>query len=81
MLIEIAGYPDFRDAMSMEKRLICQIIGILKEIESGGVLGEIARRQGISEGTIDRCKAKYGGMEVSEAQCLRSLEEEPSEAR
>ena len=53
-----------------------QIIGILKEIEAGGVLGEIARRQGISEGMIYRWKAKYGGMEVSEAQRLRSLEEE-----
>ena len=53
-----------------------QIIGILKEIEAGGALGEIARRQGISEGTIYRWKAKYGGMEVSEAQRLRSLEEE-----
>ena len=53
-----------------------QIIGILKEIEAGGVLGELARRHGISEGTIYRWKAKFGGMEVSEAQRLRSLEEE-----
>lgn len=53
-----------------------QIIGILKEAESGGGIGELARRHGISEGTLYRWKAKYGGMEVSEAQRLRSLEEE-----
>lgn len=58
-----------------------QIIGILKEIEAGGMLGEIACREGISEGTISRWKAKYGGMDASEAQRLRSLEEEPIEAR
>jgi len=44
-----------------------QIIGILKEIEGGGALGELGRRHGISEGTIYRWKAKYGGMEVGEA--------------
>lgn len=53
-----------------------QIIGILKEAEGGGGIGELARRHGISEGTLYRWKAKYGGMEVSEAQRLRSLEEE-----
>ncbi len=52
------------------------MIGILKEVEAGGALGELARRHGIGEGTIYRWKAKYGGMEVSEAQRLRSLEEE-----
>lgn len=53
-----------------------QIIGILKKVEAGVALGELGRRHRISEGTIYRRKAKYGGMEVSEAQCLRSLEEE-----
>jgi len=53
-----------------------QIIGLLKEHEGGGAIGELARRHGISEGTIYRWKAKYGGMEVNEAQRLRSLEEE-----
>ena len=53
-----------------------QIIGILKEVEAGVALGELGRRHGISEGTIYRWKAKYGGMEVGEAERLRSLEEE-----
>ena len=53
-----------------------QIIGLLKEHEAGGAIGELARRHGISEGTVYRWKAKYGGMEVNEAQRLRGLEEE-----
>ncbi len=58
------------------------IIGILKESESATVgIGELARKHGISEGTICRWKAKYGGMEVSEAQRLRSLEEENPKIR
>jgi putative transposase len=38
--------------------------------------GDLARRHGISEATIYNWKAKYGGMEVSEAKRLRMLEEE-----
>lgn len=53
-----------------------QIIGVLKEAEAGAKTGDLARRQGISEATIYNWKAKYGGMEVSEAKRLRSLEDE-----
>ncbi len=53
-----------------------QIIAILKESESGAEPGELCRRHGITRGSLYRWKAKYGGMEVSEARRLRALEEE-----
>ena len=53
-----------------------QIVGILKEHEAGRRMAELARERGVSEGTLYGWKSKYGGMEVGEAQRLRSLEEE-----
>jgi len=53
-----------------------QFIGILKEGEAGTKTAELARKHGVSEHTIYRWKAKYGGMMVSEAQRLKQLEEE-----
>jgi putative transposase len=53
-----------------------QIVGILKESEAGLPTAELCRKYGISEQTLYRWKAKYGGLEVSEAQRLRQLEEE-----
>jgi putative transposase len=53
-----------------------QIIGILKEAESGLALSDLVRKYGIAEGTYYRWKAKYGGLDVSEAQRLKSLEDE-----
>jgi len=53
-----------------------QIIGILKQGEGGMKMGEICREQGICDQTYYRWKAKYGGLEVSEARRLRQLEEE-----
>src|SRR3546814_13326231 len=53
-----------------------QIIGVLKEVEAGAKTADLARRHGVSEATIYNWKAKYGGLEVSEAQRLRSLEDE-----
>jgi putative transposase len=53
-----------------------QIIGILRENEAGAKAGELARKHGVSEGTIYAWKAKFGGMSVSDAQRLRALEEE-----
>lgn len=53
-----------------------QIIGVLKEAEAGGKTADLARRQGVSEATIYNWKAKYGGLEVSEARRLRELESE-----
>jgi len=53
-----------------------QIIRILKEQESGVVTGDVCRRHGISEAKFYKWKAKFGGLEVSEAKRLRTLEEE-----
>jgi len=53
-----------------------QIIGVLKEGEAGVPVQEVSRKHGICEQTYYRWKAKYGGLEVSEARRLRSLEEE-----
>lgn len=53
-----------------------QIIGILREHEAGAKAGDIARKHGISEATLYNWKAKFGGMDASEAKRLRALEEE-----
>ncbi len=53
-----------------------KIIGILKESEAGAEPGELCRRHGITRGSLYRWKAKYGGLQVSEARRLRTLEEE-----
>src|SRR5271165_5605378 len=53
-----------------------QIIAILREQEAGVATGEVCRRHGISDATFYKWKAKYGGMEVSDAKRLRGLEDE-----
>lgn len=53
-----------------------QIVGILKEHELGAKAGDLARKHGVSEATLYNWKAKYGGLTVSEAKRLRSLEDE-----
>src|SRR5918993_655066 len=53
-----------------------QIIGMLKEHEAGMKTAEICRKHGISEATFYNYKAKYGGMDVSDARRLKALEEE-----
>ena len=53
-----------------------QIIGILKQHEAGSKVADLAREHGISEATIYTWKSKYGGLEVREAQRLKSLEDE-----
>ena len=53
-----------------------QIIGVLKQHEAGRKVQELAREIGVSEATIYTWKSKYGGMDVSEAQRLKSLEDE-----
>ena len=53
-----------------------QIIGVLKESEAGAKTEELCRRHGISIGTYYKWKAKFGGMEVSDAKRLRALEDE-----
>ena len=55
-----------------------QIIAILKEQETGLAVVEVCRRHGINPASFYKWKAKYGGLEVSEAKRLRSLEDENS---
>ena len=53
-----------------------QIIGILKEREAGAKTVDVCRKHGISDATFYKYKAKYGGMEVSDARKLKVLEDE-----
>ena len=53
-----------------------QIIGILREQEAGAKTPDVCRRHGISDATFYKWKAKYGGLDVSEARRLKSLEDE-----
>ena len=51
-----------------------QIIGVLREHEAGAKTPDLARKYGVSEATIYNWKAKFGGMDVSEAKRLRQLD-------
>ena len=53
-----------------------QIIGILREQEAGASTAEVCRKHGISDATFHKWKARYGGLEVSEAKRLKALEDE-----
>lgn len=53
-----------------------QIIAILKQQESGMATADVCREHGISSATFYKWKAKYGGLEVSDARKLKALEEE-----
>jgi putative transposase len=53
-----------------------QIIGVLREHEAGAKTADLARKHGISEATLYNWKAKYGGMDVSDARRLKALEDE-----
>lgn len=52
------------------------MIGALKQMEAGRTAVDIARELDVSKHTIHAWKAKYGGLEVNEAQRLRQLEDE-----
>jgi putative transposase len=53
-----------------------QIIRALKEVDAGTKPADVCRRLGVSEQTFYRWKAKFGGMDVSDAKRLRALEDE-----
>ena len=53
-----------------------QIIGILKEHQAGLGAKELCRKHGISDATFYKWRSKYGGMEVSDARRLKTLESE-----
>jgi putative transposase len=66
------GGPEMKRKRYSEEK----IFSILKEHEAGASAKELSRRHGIAENTIYRWKAKYGGMEVSDAKRLKALEDE-----
>jgi putative transposase len=53
-----------------------QIIGILREQEAGAKRADVCRKHGVSSATFYKWKAKYGGLDVSDARRLKSLEDE-----
>ena len=53
-----------------------QIIAVLREHEAGAKITDVCRKHGVSDATFYKWKAKYGGMEVSDARRLKVLEEE-----
>ncbi|UJX47316.1 IS3 family transposase [Xanthobacter sp. YC-JY1] len=53
-----------------------QIIGILKEHEAGVPVSDLCRKHGVSDASIYKWKARFGGMDISEAKRLRALEDE-----
>jgi putative transposase len=53
-----------------------QIISILREQEAGSPTADVCRKHGISSGTFSKWKAKFGGLDVSDARRLKALEDE-----
>jgi len=53
-----------------------QIIAVLREQEAGARTEEVCRKHGISSATFYKWKAKYGGLEVSDARRLKALDDE-----
>ena len=53
-----------------------QIVGVLREQEAGVSTAEVCRKHGISGATFFKWKAKFGGMDVSDARRLKALEDE-----
>ena len=64
------------ERMSKSRHSEAQVIGALKQVEAGRKVDDVAREQGVSKHTIYAWKAKYGGMDVSEAQEVKQLREE-----
>jgi putative transposase len=62
--------------MGKSKHTEAQMIEALKQVEAGRTAAEVGRQCGVSAHTIYGWKAKYGGMDVSEAQEVKPLREE-----
>ena len=69
-------YSEETDRMKHSRFTDEQIIGILKEQENGLRTADVCRKHGISEATFYKYKAKFGGMEISDARKLKALEDE-----
>jgi putative transposase len=62
--------------MKKSKYTEAQIIGAVKQVEAGRAAKDVGRELGVTDQTLYNWKSKYGGMEVSDAQRLRELEDE-----
>ena len=62
--------------MSRSNHSEAQMIGALKQLEAGRKAEDVAREVGVSKHTIYAWKAKYGGLDVSQAQELRQIKDE-----
>jgi len=58
-----------------------QIIAMIKEQEAGMPTAEVCRKHGVSSASFYKYKAKYGGMDVSDARKLKALEDENSKLK
>lgn len=67
--------------MSRSKHTEAQMIAALKQVEAGRKVEDVGREVGVSKHAIYAWKAKYGGMDVSEAQEARQLRDENSRLR
>ena len=67
--------------MSRSKHTEAEMIGALKQMEAGRNAEDVAREVGVSKHTIYAWKAKYGGMDVSQAQEVKQLRDENSRLR
>ena len=62
--------------MRKSRFIEAQIIGMIKEQEAGLPTAELCRKHGLSPATFYKLKAKYGGMDLSDAKRLKQLEDE-----
>lgn len=62
--------------MKKSKHTEAEIIGAVKQLEAGRSVKEVARELGVTDQTLYNWKSKYSGLEVSDAQRLRQLEDE-----
>jgi putative transposase len=67
--------------MSKSRHTEAQMIGALKQLEAGRKAEDVAREVGVSKHTIYAWKAKYGGMDVSQAQEAKQLRDETTRLR
>jgi len=67
--------------MSKSRHTEAQMIGALKQVEAGRKVEDVAREVGVSKHTLYAWKAKYGGMDVSQAQEAKQLRDENTKLR
>ena len=72
--VEVYGEPDGSTGSP-------QVVGMLREADSGVAVKEVCRKYGISDATYYKWKSKYGGLEVSDVRRMRELEAENSKLK